>query len=59
MTSVEEAFSHDHAKCCVGYSKCAVLPRRGGGAAALQCTITHERTFEYILILTPSDPALF
>jgi hypothetical protein len=56
MTSVEDALSHDHTKSCAVYSKCAALPGRWG---PLQCTITNERPFEYILILTPSDPIRF
>jgi hypothetical protein len=34
MTSVEDAFSHDHAKSCFGYSKRAVLPGRGAHCSA-------------------------
>jgi len=56
MTSVEDAFSHDYAKSCVGYSNLCSLARTWG---PLQCTITNERSFEYIPFLTPRDLARF
>jgi hypothetical protein len=56
MTSVEDAFSHDHAKSCVGYSNLYSLARTW---SPLQCTTTNERSFEYIAFLTPRDLARF